>query len=425
MSKKIAIILKGYPRLSETFIAQEILALQQRGLDIQIISLRHPTDHSRHPIHEEITAPVNYLPEYLHQEPLRVLNAWWKQRRRPGYRNAVKAFLKDLDRDRTRNRARRFGQALVLANELPPGTEQLYVHFLHTPASVAYYAAQIVELPWSASAHAKDIWISPEWEKREKLNACSWLVTCTKFNYDHLSSLAPDPSRVALVYHGLDFQRFPPPEEQRPPRDGRDSEDPVQLLSVGRAVPKKGYDTLLQALATLPPDLHWRFTHIGGGETLTTLKQLASRLGLDNRIAWLGAQPQQEVLQAYRRADLFVLSSRVTEDGDRDGLPNVLMEAQSQELACLSTHISGIPELISDGETGLLVAPDDVDALSQALVHLVTDPARRLRIGASGGRRVRERFSLERGIERLCAQFDHTPCVASSTHSKTWDAAKS
>ena len=165
----VTFILKGYPRLSETFIAQEIKALEARGLIIEIVSLRHPTDPYRHPIHDEIKATVAYLPEYLWREPLRLWRGWRDSRRRAGYNAARKVWLADLARDPTANRIRRFGQALVLAAETAPKVVHLHAHFLHTPASVARYAALIMDKPWSCSAHAKDIWTSPNWEKAEKL----------------------------------------------------------------------------------------------------------------------------------------------------------------------------------------------------------------------------------------------------------------
>src|SRR5258708_11471224 len=140
---RVAFVLKGYPRLSETFIAQEILALERRGLDILIVSLRHPTDKAIHPVHRQITAECLYLPEYLYQEPLRVWRAWRKARRPPGYKAARRSWLADLWRDRTPNRIRRFGQALVLAAELPADIDRLPAPFIHTPASVARYAAMI------------------------------------------------------------------------------------------------------------------------------------------------------------------------------------------------------------------------------------------------------------------------------------------
>jgi glycosyltransferase involved in cell wall biosynthesis len=400
----VAFVLKGYPRLSETFIAQEIAALEARGLDILIVSLRHPTDTKRHALHDQIKAPLLYLPEYLHQEPLRVLRSWWRARRLPGYRAAFRLWWQDFSRDRTRNRLRRFGQAMVLAAELPERYRHLHAHFIHTPGSVARYAAQILQCPWTASAHARDIWITPDWEKREKLADCQWAVTCTAHNHTHLSALS-NPERVSLVYHGLDFSRFPDAPAWRPRRDGRDAQDPVRLLSVGRAVEKKGYDLLLQALARLPTDLYWHFTHIGGGPLLKMLKTQAAQLGIADRITWRGAAAQDDVIAAYRDADIFALASRRDRDGDMDGLPNVLMEAQSQALPCVATTISAIPELINDGETGLLVPSEDIGELMVALNHLIVDPALRHRLGAAAASRVRQAFGMGRGIAELARRF--------------------
>jgi glycosyltransferase involved in cell wall biosynthesis len=405
MTGTIAIVLKGYPRLSETFIAQEIHALERRGFALRIYSLRHPTDTSVHPVHREIRAPAAYLPEYLGDEPRRVLAGWRRARRLPGYQRARRAFLRDLARDPTTNRLRRFGQACVLAAELPGGVDRLYAHFLHTPASVARYGALITGLPWSASAHAKDIWTTPDWELRDKLGEAEWVTTCTASGRDRLAALAPAPERVALNYHGLDFARFAATEAPRPPHDGGDPARAVTLLSVGRAVEKKGYEDLLEALAQLPETLHWRLVHVGGGERREALRAQALRLGLGARIDWRGALPQQQVLALYRAADLFVLASRIAGDGDRDGLPNVLMEAQSQGLACLSTRISAIPELIEDGATGVLTPPGDPAALAEALARLIRNPQERARLGAAGARRVRARFTMEAGIDALAARF--------------------
>jgi glycosyltransferase involved in cell wall biosynthesis len=401
---RVAIVLKGYPRLSEAFIAQEIAALERRGLDCILVSLRHPTDRRRHPVHAEIRAPLLYLPEYLYQEPLRLLRAWRRVRHWPSYRAACALWLRDLRRDPTPNRVRRFGQALVLAAELPPEVARLHVHFLHTPASVTRYCALLRALPWSGSAHAKDIWTTPEWEKREKLAACAWLVTCTAANRDHLAALAP-PGRVELVYHGIDLARFPAPAAGRPARDGSDPADPVIVLSVGRLVEKKGTDVLLEALARLPRALHWRLVHAGGGPLRTLLERRARQLGIVERIVWRGALAQDALLAEYRAADLFALASRIARDGDRDGLPNVLVEAQSQGLACVSTAVSAIPELIEHERSGWLVPPESPDALARALAALIGDPARRDALGAAGQARVRARFRLESNLERLAAKF--------------------
>lgn len=412
MSGAVAYILKGYPRLSETFIAQEIRALEKRGLDIRLYSLRHPTEGARHPVHAEIVAPVAYLPEYLHHEPGRVARAWRALRGTPGYTAARRCWLGDFKRDRSRNRVRRFGQALVLAHEMTPDIGHLHAHFLHTPASVARYAALLRGLPWSCSAHAKDIWTSARWEKSEKLADCAWAVTCTRANLDHLAALAPE-GRVHLSYHGLDLARFAPPPGPRPARDGGAAEDPAVILSIGRAVEKKGHDDLLAALARLPDGLHWRFEHVGGGPLQASLKNLAERLGIASRCAFHGAQAQPSVLDAYRRADLFALMSRQAGDGDRDGLPNVLMEAQSQGLAVLATEISAIPELIVPDDNGVLVAPGDIDGAAAALKRLIMDAALRDRLGAAGRRRVAEKFALEPCIESLAARFGLAPAALS------------
>ena len=400
----MAFVLKGYPRLSETFIAQEILALEKRGLDILIVSLRHPTDKRTHPVHAEIRASVHYLPEYLHRGLLRVLRAWWTVRRWPTYDETRRTWLRDLRRDLTASRARRFGQALVLANELPKDIGHLHAHFLHTPSSVTRYAAMLRGLEWTGSAHAKDIWTTPDWELREKLESCKWLVTCTATNCGHLARLAPS-GRVELVYHGLDLSRFQPPSVERPPRRGASPEDCVTILSVGRLVEKKGTDVLLDALARLPAALHWRLVHVGGGPLGAEMRQRAERLGLGSRVHWRGAMTQTELLGEYRGADLFALASKVAHDGDRDGLPNVLMEAQTQELACVATDVSAIHELIVPNETGLLVAPGEPEDLAQALRSLIVDPARRLELGSAGRRRVYTYFGIDSNIAKLAAKF--------------------
>jgi glycosyltransferase involved in cell wall biosynthesis len=396
----VAFILKGYPRLSETFIAQEILALERRGLDIRIVSLRHPTDRQVQPVHREIGAAVSYLPEYLHQEPLRVLRAWRQARRLPGYRETWRTWWRDLRRDFTRNRIRRFGQALVLAAELPAGVTRLHAHFLHTPATVTHYAALMTGLPWSISAHAKDIWTIPDWEKREKLQSCAWLTTCTATGAEHLRALAPEAD-VSLIYHGLDLDRFPAPE----PHADDPIDAPVEIVSVGRAVEKKGYDVLLDALARLPTALNWRLVHVGGGPLLDTFKALAREHGLENRITWHGPQPQEQVLRHLRHAQVFVLATRIAADGDRDGLPNVLMEAQSQRLACVASDIAGVPELIEHGVTGLLVPPEDPAALAGALETLIRDPERRRALAEAGLDRLRNNFAMDTWIDRLAAKF--------------------
>jgi glycosyltransferase involved in cell wall biosynthesis len=404
---RVAIVLKGWPRLSETFIAQEIAGLESRGVALEIWSLRRPGDKLRHPVHERVSARTVYLPEYLKDDPGRVLAGWRTARRLPGYAAAWQKFLADLRRDPTANRLRRWGQALVLAAELPASIERLHAHFLHTPASVTRYAALMRGLPWSVSAHAKDIWTSTPADIAAKLGDCAWLVTCTAAGLQRLRELAPRPNgdreRLSLVYHGLDLAHLPPPPLARPRRDGSDASDPVVILSVGRKVEKKGYDDLLAALARLPRDLHWRFEHVGAGELGETLQARARALGIADRCTWLGALPQPGVFAAYARADLFVLASKKAADGDQDGLPNVLMEAAHQGLAIVSTRAAAIGEFVDDGVSGLLVSPGAPDELARALERLVRHPDLRLRLAHRAADAVRTRFSHEAGVDWIAA----------------------
>jgi glycosyltransferase involved in cell wall biosynthesis len=399
----IGLVLKGYPRLSETFIAQEILELERAGFAVRIVSLRRPTDQAVHPVHREIRAKVDYLPEYLHEEPLRVLRAWLKARQLPGYRAARAAFLADFRRDFTRNRLRRFGQALVLAAEAPADIGLLYAHFIHTPCSAARYAARMRGLRYAISAHAKDIWTTPGWELSEKLAECEWCVTCTRSGRDELARHAADPGKVRLVYHGVDLSRFP---ATAPPRPGAGV---LRLLTVGRAVEKKGIDTLIDALALLPATLDWRWTHIGGGPLRTQLQRRADRLGLSDRCDFLGGRPQEEVIAAYRDSDVFVLPCRIDRTGDRDGLPNVIVEAQLLGLPVVSTTVAGVTELVEDGRNGLLTPPDDPAALAGAILTLAGDPGLRRELGEAGAKRVRATLDHRTAIGELIGLLRGTP----------------
>ena len=368
------------------------------------MSLRRPTDRFTHAIHAEIRSPVHYLPEYLCEAPGRVLRAWRTVRRLPGYTRARAMWLADLARDRTPNRVRRFGQALVVAAELG-GVESIHAHFLHTPASVARYASAMLGVGWSFSAHAKDVWTTPEWEKREKLADARFGVTCTRANLDHLAALAPSPGVVDLVYHGLDHGRFPVRVAERPPRDGSDPGDPVRLLSVGRLVEKKGFDDLLSALAMLSPAHSWTLDVVGGGALRKRLRKQAAALGIGERVRWHGSLPHDRVVGHFAGADLFVLASRIEADGDRDGLPNVLMEAQLLGAACVATRVSGTPELIEHEVNGLLVAPRDPGAMAAALERAIADPALRARLAGAGRAVMGTRFSFEDGVARIAARL--------------------
>jgi glycosyltransferase involved in cell wall biosynthesis len=394
----VAVVVKAWPLVSTTFIAQELVGLEREGLALWVVSTLHG-DKVRHKLHDQLRAPITYLAG-AGSLP-RLARAWRKLHRTPGYAKAKELLRYDRGHGASPMRLVAFAGAVIAAAEMPPETRIIYAHFLNSGMNVARYMAAMAELPVAVSAHARDIWVSPEWNKRAKLAQAEWCTTCTVDGFEHLQALADDPAKLHLIYHGLSFERFPSDAPKRPQRDGSDPADPVRLLSVGRAVEKKGFGVLLDALAGLPKALNWRWTHVGGGPILDALKDCARARGILDRIDWLGVQTQAEVIALYRSSDLFVLPSREGADGDRDGLPNVLMEAQSQALCCLSTRFSAIPELIVDGETGMLVPPGQTAPLQQGLEQLIGDAPLRDRLGMAGFKRVRAHFEAEAGIHQL------------------------
>ena len=395
----VLVVLKGYPRVSETFIAHELAALERRGLPFQIVSLRRPYDTLTHPVHAAIRATVTYLPEYLYEAPGRVLaghaRAFAGAPRR--YLRALGLWLRDVVHDPTPNRGRRFGQAGVLAGEMPAGAVHLHAHFLHTPASVARYAAVMRGLDYSLAGHAKDVWTTPDWDLRAKLMEARFTVTCTAANRARLDALAP--GRVELVYHGLDRELFAAPPTSGSRRDGTNPGDPVRLLAVGRFQPKKGYPTVLDAIARVRAEI--RLTVVGYGPLEAALRARAEALGLATRVTWTGPLDQPAVRAQYRASDLLLLASEVAPDGDRDGLPNVVVEALSQGLPVVATRAGAIPELVVDGIHGHLVPPGDVGAFAAAIERLVRDPDARHRMGAAGIQRVATGWDLDAGADRV------------------------
>lgn len=406
----LGIVVKGYPRLSETFIAREVAHIA-RTWPCMIVALRRPVGLTPRP---EVDVPVIYLPEYLYQEPLRVLRGWWHSRRQPGYRRALGLFWRDLRRDPTPNRVRRWGQSLVLVQAMAEsGVGALYSHFLHTPSSVARYGALMAQVPWGAAAHARDIWISPRWDLAEKLALARFCLVCTRTHALYLSTLLSEGERHKVVhsYHGVDLSMFPAPAAVPAPAARPPAE--VTIVSVGRMVPKKGFGDLLAALALLSAGLRWRFEHIGAGPLERRLKAQARRLKLD--VTWHGAQPPAVVLERLRAADIFVLASQPDRDGDRDGLPNVLLEAQSQKLPVVATRLGSIMELIEHERNGLLVNMGNPPELAAALSRLIEDQALRQRLGQAGYEIVHRDFDERNCIPKVLEvvgelQAGQAPC---------------
>jgi glycosyltransferase involved in cell wall biosynthesis len=370
-------VVKGFPRISETFITRELEALQDRGVRYSLASLRQPANDAGTVSHR-VLADVNYLPEYLHKDPMRILSSVRRARGRAGFANAWRLFWADLKRDPTRNRWRRFGQACVLAAELPEEVRHLHAHFIHTPASVARYAAAIRGLSFSISAHAKDVWTTPDWDLQSKLAEAAFVCTCNDAAAERLASICHEhpPKRwphLVIAGHAM-------------PAQGNGGE-PIRLLTVARAVPKKGLDLLIKALAQLPPEPAWTWTHIGGGPGLEDLKTNLRAHPCASRMSLLGARPHEDVMTALAAHDVFVMTPVVASDGDRDGRPNALIEAMSAGLACLSTPAGGVAELLKAGD-GLIVDAR-IEAVAQGLARLLASAELRNNLGNNARNRAK------------------------------------
>lgn len=392
MTAPLCIVVKGFPRLSETFITRELEALQDAGVDFSIASLRRPAAGTGNVVHR-VSASRNYLPEYLHEEPARVWRGILRARKLPGFARAWRMFRADLNRDMSRNRVRRFGQACVLSAELPETARHLHAHFIHTPASVARYAAAISGVTFSVSAHAKDIWTTPEWDLADKLKESTFVCTCNAAGADRLGALASNctPHLWPHLVHAAGVK----------PPGGRMENCAVRLITVARAVPKKGLEMLLEALARLPPNLNWTWTQIGGGPGIDSLRETVRHHPYRDRLTLLGARPHAEALEALRRHDVFVLTAAVAEDGDRDGRPNAVIEAMDAGLACVATPVGGIPELLSNG-AGVL-AEAESGAIADTIASLLANPARIVALGAAARARASE---LRREGERAFREIE-------------------
>jgi glycosyltransferase involved in cell wall biosynthesis len=240
--------------------------------------------------------------------------------------------------------------------------------------------------PFSFTAHAKDLYTTLPRNLAIRARAARFVLTCTDFNGRFLSELVPDVSnRIQVIHHGSDLRRF---------NSSRRQPEPGRILSVGRLVPKKGYPLLIQSLRLVERSgLEFRCEIYGGGPMREELGRMAGAAGLEPRISFHGPRPQDEIATAFARASLFALAPIVVADGDRDGIPNVLVEAMASGVPVVSTRISGIPELIEDGINGLLVAPGDAAALADAITRLLTDPRLASRLAAAG------RLTVERGFD--------------------------
>jgi glycosyltransferase involved in cell wall biosynthesis len=424
----VAYILKGYPRLSEIFITSEIYRLERLGVKLRLAVIKHGEDLRGDGLFNRIQAQPNYLPQTssLSETSLRRwLDLHLKDflpalrsvaRQRPGgvARAVAVAFAQAI-------RARRgffawprklylkeFLQAVWIAQFILQAGDvrHIHAHFCHGATTVTWFVSLITGLPFSFTAHAKDIYcdsLNPAGLLRRKMRAARFVVTCTDANRDHLLEVEPS-ANVRCIYHGLnaEFSDLLVDEVKLPEKHER-----LRALGVGRLVPKKGFDVLVQACAILKRrGFHFETVIVGehGEHELELRRQIAAH-GLRDRVRLTGPLEQARLYNEYQRADIFCLPCRVLENGDRDGLPNVLMEAMACGLPVITTPVSGIPEIIKDGHNGTLVPPDDAEALANAIQRISSDRMLARNLGRAGRLTVLERFDGDRTAVELASLF--------------------
>lgn len=401
----IGMILKGFPRISETFISNEIALLEELGFKIVIISMRRPRESFTHRSVERIKAPVFYLPSQLRGNLIRL--AWANLavfvQRPAAYTHALGVMKEKFAHSRSLATLKHLLQAGYLVHHALPGqgVDRLHAHFAHSPTSVAQFAHLLTGLPFGFTGHAKDIYTQRPQALADKLSQADLVVTCTDYNRRHLADL--NGARVQLVYHGIDNSLFAFRGVKHPEK-GADA--PYRILCVARMVEKKGLDILLEAMAHLRRrGLNCRLRHIGDGPLKESLQARSRNLGLEDSVEWLGVLSHEHVVEEYNRADAFALACRIADNGDRDGIPNVLAESMAVGAPVVGVNLSGIPELVEHGKTGLLVEPADPPALADALERVLTDAALRERIIPAAREKVVNDFDNRRWTLKLAEVF--------------------
>lgn len=390
---RVGYVVKRYPRYSETFIVNEVLAHEAAGLEVEIFSLRPPVDTHFQDAIARVRAPVHYL----RHAGLRACDLWEAmgsmRRRREGLIAGLEAGW-DAD-------AVDLFQALELAREVAArGIRHLHAHFGSSPATVARLAARFAGISYSFTAHAKDIFHEEVdvAALKQKLRDATSVVTVSDFNLRHLSDLAPEATpRLFRIYNGMHLDTFPFSEPRR---------RSLQVLAVGRLVEKKGFADLVEACSLLKASgrpVECRI--IGAGPLEGELAHRIADRGLGDCVELTGPLPQEEVRRALQAAAVFVAPCVVGEDGNRDGLPTTLLEAMAVGTPCVSTDVTGIPEVIRHDETGVVVGQHDAKQLAVAIARLLDDESARVRLARRARRRIEESFDVHANTGRLRALF--------------------
>ena len=388
-SRRVGYVMKMYPRLAETFILNEILAHEATGLELEIFSLRSPIDGRFHQDLGRVRAQVTYLPG----QTVKGEQLWATLCEARNDLPAVENILEEGQAEPAAN----VYQAILLARAVRERRiTHLHAHFATVATNVTRLASRLGGVPYSFTAHAKDIYHEEveEADLRRKLQQAVTVVTVSDYNRNHLRDrFGDDAARVRRIYNGLDLQEFPyASPENRPPL----------VMGVGRLVDKKGFGDLIEACALLAQrGRQFRCEIIGDGVLKAALAQKISALRMGDSVELLGSRTREEVNQRMRQAAVLAAPCVISPNGNRDGLPTVLIEAMALGTPCISTAVTGIPELVRDGETGLIAAQHDPASLADAIERLLDDRALGLRLAAAARRLVEAEFDIHRNTVAL------------------------
>jgi colanic acid/amylovoran biosynthesis glycosyltransferase len=394
----VGYVLRKFPVLSETFILNEILALEARGVEVHVFPLAPTRDPRFHEGVARMKATIHYVPGISETKTL-VHHARRLRRRNP------KLFRGQLLRALATGRPThlwRFLQASYVAERARRvGVTHLHAHFANDPATIARQAARLIDVPFSFTAHAFDIYRDVDAGVLSgKIRDARFTVTVSRYNVDFLRSVANGGAgRIELIRNGIDLGRFTPAEQQP---DG-----PFSILAVARLVEKKGLALLIEACRILRDrGLDFRCEIVGKGAQKAHLEQLIREWDLRDRVKLAGALPQQEIVQRYHRAHVLVLPCVVGKDGNRDGLPVSIVEALACGVPVISTDVTGIPEAVHHGRNGLIVPSGDVTELAAAIERLMRDPALLSSLRAGARPSVEEEFDERCTAARLHALLE-------------------
>jgi glycosyltransferase involved in cell wall biosynthesis len=406
----VGYVLTVFPRLSETFVLNEVMALERLGLPITIFSQK-PAAGEGPSVSLETRASHLVLDAHcLRTQGATLRDHGWLLATRP--RRYLNLLRWALGRGNQATR-KRFWRAGRLARECERrGIDHLHAHFLSGNTRLARMAAELAGVSYSLTAHAKDIYAAglSRSKIRRRVEGAAFAVTVSEHNRAHLAAVA-DPDRLVVIRNGVDVERIP--FRSAIHRNG----GARRILAVGRLVPKKGFDVLIEAVAELRAQGRGDVEAwiVGEGPEEARLSSLIAERELGDRVELLGARPHAEVLALMTRASLLSVPSVIAADGDRDGLPTVIPEAMAAGLPVVAARTVGIPELVIDGETGLLAEPGNPAGLARALGNLLDDPARAAALARAARAKIEAEYDLKRNVARLCKRFAAVPRRASSS----------